>query len=80
MNKASNNNNVLVDSKKRSYLGEIGAILVGLIAALLLRILMPVGDKINYAAILIAIVFVVSVVTVGYFLFRKKNEKDCTDD
>ncbi|WP_286843384.1 hypothetical protein [Idiomarina sp. UBA4206] len=80
MNKASNNNDVLVDSKKRSYLGEIGAILVGLIAALLLRILMPVGDKINYAAILIAIVFVVSVVTVGYFLFRKKNEKDCTDD
>ena len=80
MNKASNNNDVLVDSKKRSYLGEIGAILVGLIAALLLRILMPVGDKINYAAILIAIVFVVSVVTVGYFLFRKKNEKDCMDD
>lgn len=80
MNKASNNNDVLVDNRKRSYLGEIGAILVGLIAALLLRILMPVGDKINYAAILIAIVFVVSVVTVGYFLFRKKNEKDCTDD
>ena len=67
-----------MSSEKRSYFGEVGAILVGLIAALLLRVWMPVGEEINYTAILIAIIFVISVIIVGYMVFREK--KDCSDD
>ena len=67
-----------MSGEKRSYFGEVGAILVGLIAALLLRVWMPVSEEINYTAILIAIIFVISVIIGGYVAFRGK--KDYSDD